>query len=115
MVPQNVLDTLIRSMESTNKRALLKALGLRSRVGKGPCQGTFCSQRIAAYLYSTQNLLGTEGLETMKAFLQERWRGQHPMLWDQALAQADLFEALHCNQFGFELITDDPAGAPDAL
>ncbi len=110
MVPQSALHTLINSIESPAKKPLLKALGLRSRIGKGPCQGTFCSQRIAAYLYNTQNMLGAEGLETMKAFLEERWRGQHPMLWDQALAQADLFETLHCNLFGLELIEDDTIG-----
>ena len=81
----------------------MKAIGLRSRIGKGPCQGTFCSLRVASYLYDRRELSGNQGIDELRNFLRERWRGQQPLLWDMPLAQAELMEAMHCGLFGLEL------------
>ncbi len=103
MVPQSVVDTIAASIRRQNGRPGMKAIGLRSRIGKGPCQGTFCSLRVAAYLYDRQEFLGDQGLGELRAFLRERWRGQQPLLWDMPLAQAELMEAMHCGLYGLEL------------
>ena len=50
MVPQSVVEEIVGTIRELDGRPGLKAIGLRSRIGKGPCQGTFCSQRLAAYL-----------------------------------------------------------------
>jgi glycerol-3-phosphate dehydrogenase len=106
MVPQSVVDKVISGLEKHNGRPSLRAIGLRSRVGKGPCQGTFCSQRLAAYLYRREYLHGQDGIRELRIFLQERWRGQHPLLWDIPLIQAELLEAIHCGIFCIELNDD---------
>lgn len=103
MVPQTIIDDIANTLRSQNSAVTLKTIGLRSRIGKGPCQGTFCSQRIAAYLYDTEFFTDDAGLDSLKAFLHERWRGQHPLLWDVPLIQAELQEALHCGFFSLEL------------
>ncbi len=103
MVPKSVVDSLARSIHDQNGKPDLVALGLRSRIGKGSCQGTFCAQRIAAYLYDIEELTGKEGLENIRAFVSERWRGERPLLWDMSLIQAELKEALYCGLFGVEL------------
>jgi len=81
----------------------MKAIGLRSRIGKGPCQGTFCSQRVVGYLYDREEFNADMGVAELRMFLRERWRGQQPLLWDTSLAQAELMEAMHCGVFGLEL------------
>jgi glycerol-3-phosphate dehydrogenase len=43
------------------------------------------------------------GLDDLKAFLGSRWTGLRPMLWDTALIQEQLQEAIHCGLFGLEL------------
>ena len=49
----------------------------------------------------------------LRHFLRERWRGQHPLLWDTSLAQAELMEAMHCGFFGLEAVrTEDPFVEP---
>ena len=106
MVPQSVVDKIIDGLKKHGGRPGLKTIGLRSRVGKGLCQGTFCSQRLAAYLYNRGHLRHREGLEELRSFLQERWRGQHPLLWDIPLIQAELQEAMHCGLFSLELNDD---------
>ncbi len=110
MIPQAVVDDLVRTLARQGGAASLKAIGLRSRIGKGPCQGTFCSQRVAAYLYDRGVWQDDRGIDELRAFLRERWRGQAPLLWDISLAQAELLEATHCGLFGLELDPVDPGG-----
>ncbi len=103
MVPQAVVDELVETLQEDGNPPGLRALGLRSRIGKGPCQGTFCSQRVAAYLYDRGAWQADHGISELQQFLRERWRGQEPLLWDISLAQAELLEATHCGMFGLEL------------
>ena len=103
MVPQAVVDELVHTLERQGGSPGLRAIGLRSRIGKGPCQGTFCSQRVAAYLYDRGIWQDDRGIEELRSFLRERWRGQEPLLWDISLAQAELLEATHCGMFSLEL------------
>jgi glycerol-3-phosphate dehydrogenase len=103
MVPQSAIGELVGSMQKHGNPPNLKAIGLRSRIGKGSCQGTFCSQRLAAYLYDGLHLADNKGIAGLCEFLKERWRGQQPLLWDTALAQAELLEAMHCGFFNLEL------------
>ena len=103
MVPQVVVDELVNALKHHNNSPGLGALGRRSRIGKGPCQGTFCSQRLAAYLYDTGHWQADQGLSELRSFLRERWRGQAPLLWDISLTQAELLEATHCGTFSLDL------------
>lgn len=103
MVPQSAVEEIVQGIRKQGGRPGLKAIGLRSRIGKGPCQGTFCSQRVAAYLYDREHLTNHEGVTELRAFLRERWRGQQPLLWDTPLAQAELLEAMHCGFFNLEI------------
>jgi len=42
-------------------------------------------------------------LEGLQQFLRDRWKGQHPILWDRQLVQSEFLEAMHCGLFGLEL------------
>jgi len=103
MVPKSVVDSIVESIHEQNGKPDLKAIGLRSRIGKGACQGTFCGLRTCAYLYDTDELRADEGLKSLREFLTERWRGVRPLLWDTPLIQAELQEALYCGMLGLEL------------
>jgi len=103
LVPQSAIDTILASIRKRNDRPDLEAIGLRSRVGKGPCQGTFCSVKIAGHMTDRGEIHGPEGLARIQEFLRRRWRGQHPVLWGNQLIQAELMESLHCGLFSQEL------------
>jgi glycerol-3-phosphate dehydrogenase len=116
MVSRQVIDAIIDASSGMRGRSLLKAIGMRSRVGKGPCQGCFCSQRITGHLYDRDLVSGTQGLAELKTFIERRWRGLAPILWGLPLMQADLQEALLCGGMDLELgpppsALDDPASA----
>jgi glycerol-3-phosphate dehydrogenase len=103
MVPKSVVDGIVADAGAGGHFPLLRSIGLRSRVGKGPCQGTFCSQQVAAHLYDQGRLDGTRGRRELRSFVQERWRGRLPLLWDVSLVQAELLEAMQCGLFSLEL------------
>jgi len=103
MVPRSVVDTLITSIREENGHPDLNTIGLRSRVGKGACQGAFCGPRVTSYLYDKEILMADTALDDLRKFLNRRWKGQHPILWDRQLVQAEFSEAMHCGLFGLEI------------
>ncbi len=51
MVPKSVVEGVISAIQEQNMKPDLRSISLRSRIGKGPCQGAFCSLRVSAYLH----------------------------------------------------------------
>ena len=103
ILPKSIIDSVIRSIQEQGDKPDLRAIGLRSRMGKGSCQGTFCGKRVTAYLYERGDLCADEGLTHLRSFLCERWKGERPVLWDAQLIQAEFKEALYCGLSGLEL------------
>ena len=103
MVPGSAVDAIVAGLRAAGETPTLTDIGLRSRVGKGACQGGFCAVRTVAHLYQHGDFRARRGLAEILDFFNERWRGQRPVLWGEQLAQAELMEALHCGLFGEEL------------
>jgi glycerol-3-phosphate dehydrogenase len=103
MVPKNVVDAIVNSIRDQNGQPDLRAIALRSRIGKGACQGMFCGVRVTTYLFDQGELQPAQCLANLRDFFAQRWKGQHPTLWDKQLMQSELLEALHCGFFGLEL------------
>lgn len=110
MVSRNVIDSIIDEAKAMRGRSMLKSIGMRSRVGKGPCQGGFCGPRITAHLYDRGMVEGMQGLAELKTYTERRWRGFSPILWGVPLMQADLQEALHCGAMDLEFEPAPSAG-----
>jgi glycerol-3-phosphate dehydrogenase len=60
------------------------------RLGMGPCQGGFCIYRATGILHGVDRLTGEEAGDSLRTFLQERWKGVHPILYGDQLRQARL-------------------------
>ncbi|KPJ96227.1 MAG: glycerol-3-phosphate dehydrogenase [Gammaproteobacteria bacterium SG8_11] len=103
MVPKSAVDSIVESIRKQKGQPDLKAIALRSRIGKGACQGTFCGVRVTSYLMDQGQLESEKSVPNLKEFLCKRWVGQHPTLWDKQLVQSELLEALHCGYYGLEL------------
>jgi glycerol-3-phosphate dehydrogenase len=103
MVPKSAVDAIIDSIREQNGRPDLLAIALRSRIGKGACQGTFCGVRVSAYMHDRGELEPEQSLNNLREFFGNRWKGQHPTLWNKQLVQSELLEALYCGFFGLEL------------
>jgi glycerol-3-phosphate dehydrogenase len=103
MMPKSAIYSIITSIINEDARPDLLAIGQRSRVGKGPCQGTFCGMRVTFYLYERGELHGDQGVTGLRDFLQERWKGQRPILRGGQIIPAELKEALYCGLLSLEL------------
>lgn len=111
MVQKSAVDEILNSL-SPDEASLLHAVGLRSRMGKGPCQGAFCSARVTSYFYDAGVFDSAAGLEQLIAFLRSRFKGQRPILWGTQMAQAELAEALHCGLFSLERLARECSAGP---
>jgi glycerol-3-phosphate dehydrogenase len=60
------------------------------RLGMGPCQGGFCIYRATGILHAVERLDHRAANESLLAFLQERWKGVHPVLYGDQMRQARL-------------------------
>jgi len=114
LVSAGAVDALCAGLQSEGDAPTLRELGLRSRLGKGACQGAYCALRTMVHLHDRDGLRAQRGMDEVVDFLRERWRGEKPVLWGEQLAQAELTEALHCGLFGMELRADAARGAGSA-
>ena len=103
MISEKTIDDIACELKKSGELPDLLNIGKRSRLGKGPCQGAFCSVRVLAHMYDKEALSGGHGVKDIKAFLNERWKGQRPIFWGEQLIQAELTEAMHSGFFDLEL------------
>jgi glycerol-3-phosphate dehydrogenase len=104
MVPQSAIDEIVDGARGTKEQMSLEAIALRSRAGKGACQGSFCGIRICSYLYDRGYYSDHSGLLHMRNFFNERFKGQRGVVWGQQAAQMELAEALHCGLLGLDAL-----------
>ena len=103
MVPKSSVDVIVNDLVQAGHRPDVQAISLRSRVGKGGCQGAFCGARIAAHLSDQGHYKGGEGVGQLREFFSRRWKGVRPVSWGPALVQEQLADALYCGLFELEL------------
>lgn len=111
MVPKSSVDRIVQSTKARGDRLDLRAIGLRSRVGKGSCQGTFCGKRVMTYMVEQGEFEGNTALTHLKNFLESRWKGERPVLWGEQMVQAELKEALYCGLSDLERRPHSKEGA----
>jgi glycerol-3-phosphate dehydrogenase len=67
------------------------------RLGMGPCQGSFCTYRAAGMLHDLRRPPIQETNASLLDFLEERWKGNVPILWGQQLRQERFNELIYIN------------------
>jgi glycerol-3-phosphate dehydrogenase len=66
-----------------------------TRLGMGPCQGGFCTLRVAGLLQQQRKLPAEDAHAALNDFLQERWKGLLAILWGQQMRQERLDELIY--------------------
>ena len=107
MVPRSAVEAIVEAAPGAEDHMTLRAISLRSRIGKGTCQGSFCAARVTSYLYDRDIYNGIEGREHKRDFVNERFKGTRPILWGKQMPQMELAEALHCGLMGLDLPGDN--------
>ena len=70
-----------------------------TRLGLGPCQGTFCIWRAVMLLYENQRISAAECRQLLQEFLAERGKGSCFTLWGDQLKQYELARGIYLNNF----------------
>lgn len=86
LVQRSTIERAVARRPTGNIDDLRRAL----RVAMGPCQGGFCIYRIAGLLNDVSDVDRPGANAAVLAFLQERWKGVHPVLYGDQLRQARL-------------------------
>lgn len=112
MVPASAIDSIVENAPGAQLQVSLNAIAVRSRVGKGTCQGAFCSLRVTSHLYDRQVYDSPVGLRHTRDFVAQRFKGVAPVAWGEHLPQLELAEALHCGLLGLDRLADDGGQFP---
>jgi glycerol-3-phosphate dehydrogenase len=76
-----------------------------TRLGMGPCQGSFCSYRAAGTYHRLRSQSDRDVTAHLLAFLQERWRGIWPVVSGHQVHQMRLNEMIYRNLLSAEQLT----------
>ena len=106
-------DELVCECELITRRRLEEAIDRRGtaslddvrrlvRLAMGPCQGGFCIYRATAILHERDALDGPGANRALLDFLEERWKGVHPIVYGDQLRQTRLDEWIFHGVLGVE-------------
>ena len=85
-------------------------IGRRTRLGFGPCQGTFCGYKAMLAAYQTHRWTASQAANELSAYLHERRKGQSFVHHGQQMEQLDL----NCDLYGVDQPAEVVSGAQDA-
>ena len=108
MVTRGEIEYAVHNLNAMD----LVDLRRRTRIGMGPCQGKLCACRAAGIV---SEITGEDNaLNSVGEFMQERWKGVRPILWGDALREADLSYWLFNSLLGYQqLPAQDDSSATD--
>lgn len=78
------------------------------RLGMGPCQGGWCTYRVAGLLQQLRHPPVEETNAALRDFLAERWKGLLPVLWGSQLRQERLDELIYLSLLGVDQLPGPP-------
>ena len=76
-------------------------LGRRTRLGFGPCQGTFCGYKAMLAGYQTQLWSAANASEQLHTYLGDRWKGQGWIPEGKQTEQLNLSQELYDTSYNF--------------
>ncbi|PXV53365.1 anaerobic glycerol-3-phosphate dehydrogenase subunit A [Aeromonas veronii] len=113
MVTAGEIEYALRELDVDN----LIDLRRRTRLGMGPCQGELCAYRAAGLMQEYGKADGRQACVMLRQFLEERYKGTRPVLWGDALREAEFTYWIYEGLFGLgewtapQLVADTPRGS----
>jgi glycerol-3-phosphate dehydrogenase len=90
----------VKKVIEDTKTKHLSDIQHRTRLGMGPCQGGFCTYRALGMLQEMGQVTPEESIDTLKRFLQRRYKGSRPLLWGDQLREEQLVEGIYLSLLG---------------
>jgi glycerol-3-phosphate dehydrogenase len=80
----------LRDALADSDTTILDDIRRRLRLAMGPCQGGFCIYRATGVMHELEHLSAAEANQSLRDFLQERWKDLWPVLYGDQLRQSRL-------------------------
>jgi glycerol-3-phosphate dehydrogenase len=96
MVTEGEVEYAIKNFDVRD----LEDLKRRTRLGMGPCQGELCAYRAAGLFVQFKGTPPEEADILLKEFIEERWKGIKPVLWGDAMREAEFIYWIYQGLFG---------------
>jgi glycerol-3-phosphate dehydrogenase len=96
-----VTRQMVRDLVDTRGRVGIDDMLRALRLGMGPCQGAFCTLRAAGILEEMRPT-GASALQPVREFLDERMKGDRPILWGDQARQFGLTEIMYRDVFDLD-------------
>ena len=90
-----VTRSMITDLLERQPDATFDDLRRQLRIGMGPCQGGFCSQRAAGIAHERGDIDAERANGLLRLFLKNRWIGLWPILYGKQVRQAALDNWIH--------------------
>lgn len=90
-----VTRSMIEELFDDNRQATFDDVRRQTRIGMGPCQGTFCASRLAGIACEKGVWDAEEATELLRLFMKNRWGGLHPIMYGATAREAALGEWLY--------------------
>lgn len=103
MVSKEILDKAVAGKEAFS----LSDVRRLTRLGMGPCQGTFCTFRAAGYYQESRNLEATETNSLLRDHIEERWKGSKAVLWGRQAQESQLTRGIYLGLLNLERLDCD--------
>ncbi|HEV3377745.1 MAG TPA: FAD-dependent oxidoreductase, partial [Thermoleophilaceae bacterium] len=103
LIGRRRLEEAMRRRGTSNLDDIRRTL----RLGMGPCQGGFCIYRATGILHGLGDLDAAQASASLRAFLQERWKGVWPILYGDQLRQARLDDWIFQGLLDVEHLPDE--------
>jgi glycerol-3-phosphate dehydrogenase len=108
IVTRSQLETAIKA---SGEGVSLDDLRRDLRLGMGPCQAGFCGYRAAGILNQVTHAPPAQSVAALRDFIEERFRGNRPLLWGHQLRQALLDELIYRRALGVPALQPEPGTA----
>lgn len=90
-----ITRSMLESVMDTLPGGQLDDVRRQVRLGMGPCQGGYCSQRATGIAHERGDIDSVKANELFRLFLKNRWIGLWPILYGKQLRQAALDNWIH--------------------
>jgi glycerol-3-phosphate dehydrogenase len=108
LVNRREIEEAIREAESSD----LNDIRMRTRMGTGPCQGTFCSYKTLGIMAEMGKLDDPFPNDSLKGFIERRWKGIKPIIGGDQLKEEQLTEGIYAGLLNLD--KDETLSEPKA-
>ena len=107
-ITRNEVEEFVKETGAAN----LETIRAQTRVGTGPCQGTFCAYRTLGILAEMGKFDDPSPNQELKNFLERRWRGIKPIVAGEQLREEQLTEGIYAGIFNLDKDSPPPQDRP---